>query len=126
MRKLISFMTIISLLSIIAAGCGTSYQAPSPTPAPSPPPPSTQTGTTAQVTIQNFSFQPGELRIKSGAKVTWTNKDSVPHKVVADDNSFSGPELGSGQRYDHVFDKKGRYTYHCGIHTYMKAEIDVE
>lgn len=126
MKKLISFITIISLFSIIAAGCGTSYQAPPPTTSPSPQSPSTQTGTKAQVTIQNFSFQPSELRIKSGTKVTWTNKDSAPHKVVADDNSFSGPELGIGQRYDHVFNKKGRNTYHCGIHTYMKAEIDVE
>src|SRR5437879_3277506 len=34
-----------------------------------------------QVVIENFSFAPATLTVKTGTKVTWINRDDVPHTV---------------------------------------------
>ena len=43
------------------------------------------------VNIENFSFNPSELKIKKGETVAWTNKDFAAHTIVSD----SGNELNS-------------------------------
>ncbi len=93
---------------------------------PNPGPPSTGSASIA-VSIQNFAFSPGELSIKAGDMVTWTNNDSAPHTVTSD----LGGELKSGtisnvQTYSHKFTQPGTYAYHCGIHTSMKGTIIVQ
>ena len=45
-------------------------------------------GNKYQVNIDNFSFTPATLTVPVGAKVTWTNKDDVPHTVVSTNKSF--------------------------------------
>ena len=36
-----------------------------------------------EIHIDNFVFQPAELKIKVGTTVTWTNRDDIPHTVVS-------------------------------------------
>ena len=37
----------------------------------------------AEVTIDNFTFSPQTLTIKAGTKVTWMNRDDIPHTVTS-------------------------------------------
>ena len=80
-----------------------------------------------EIKITGFAFSPSEIRIKSGSTITWTNEDSASHTVSSD----SGKELDSqtldkGQSYEHTFDQKGTYNYHCKFHSGMKGKIVVE
>lgn len=83
---------------------------------------------TNEVEIEDYSFMPGAITVKVGTKVTWTNKDSVRHDVVADTESNdapNGPLLAKGESYSFTFTKAGTYSYHCSPHPYMKGTVIV-
>lgn len=72
--------------------------------------------TTHDVTVQNFSFSPGELTINAGDAVRWTNI-SGNHNVKADDNSFtSGPAAPAPWEFTHTFTNVGLHPYYCEPH----------
>ena len=114
LTRLVLVVPVLAVLGLVLAGCGGSS---SKTPA-------TGASPTAPV-IHNFAFSPNPIRIKAGTTVTWTNTDNTDHTVQADDNSFGSVHLGTGKTYSHTFAKAGTYTYHCAIHTYMKATVVV-
>lgn len=90
---------------------------------------SATTVSTNEVEIENYTFTPGNIKVKVGDTVTWTNKDSVQHNVMADKESGdapNGPLLSKGESYSFTFKKAGTYAYHCGPHPYMKATVTVE
>ena len=80
------------------------------------------------VEISNFAFSPATLNIKVGTTVTWTNRDSARHDVVADDESPDAPSselLGRGESYSFTFNKAGTYSYYCTPHPNMQAKVIV-
>ena len=81
------------------------------------------------IQIQDFAFAPSSIKVKKGARVTWTNQDSVEHNVVSDSDSqgkgLNGPLLGKGESYSFTFDTLGTYTYHCTPHPNMQATVEV-
>jgi plastocyanin len=78
------------------------------------------------VDIENFAFVPPNLSVTSGATVTWTNRDDVPHTVSADDGkSFDSSALAQGQTFQITAGPPGTYTYFCRIHPFMKATLTV-
>ena len=77
------------------------------------------------VTIKGFSFAPGDLSVKVGTKVTWTNEDSAKHKIKSDDGTFDSDALGQGDTFEHTFDTAGTFAYICSIHPSMKGTITV-
>lgn len=82
------------------------------------------TQSTAQVTMKNFAFQPGDITISKGGTVTWTNDDTVKHTV-----KFGGeesPQLNRGQTYTKTFNSAGTFDYICGIHPTMKGRVTVK
>ena len=82
-----------------------------------------QPGTT--VKISNFSFQPASITVPAGGTVVWTNEDSVPHTITANDGSFDSGSIGGGSQYEHTFSQPGTYRYHCAIHPSMTGEVIV-
>ncbi len=105
-----------------------------PTPTAPPTPQETDQVTSNEVTavdatIQNFDFQPNELRVKKGTTVTWTNQDSASHNVVSDDSSPAGgpngPLIGKGQKYSFTFNNVGTFNYHCSPHPNMRGTVVV-
>ena len=83
---------------------------------------------TSQVAIQNFAFSPSAIRVHVGTTVTWTNKDSTEHSVVADTRSSdapNGPLLAQGKTYQFTFHKTGTYHYHCMPHPNMQGTVVV-
>jgi plastocyanin len=75
------------------------------------------------IVIKNFAFSPTPLRVKAGATVTVTNKDSTAHTVTADKGAFDTGDLGGGKQMTIRIDKAGTYAYHCEIHNFMTGEI---
>jgi plastocyanin len=45
------------------------------------------------VDISGHMFMPTDLSVPAGTQVTWTNKDSDPHTVVADGRAFKSKPL---------------------------------
>ena len=78
------------------------------------------------VAISNFTFNSNDLHVPAGTTVTWTNNDTAPHTVTADDGSFTSVTLNKGDTYSKTFSTAGTYHYHCTIHSMMKAEVIVE
>ncbi len=94
------------------------------------PPAQTSTPTTApqsvSVSIKNFVFSPATLSVKAGAKVTWTNNDSVAHTVTSDSgNLLNSGTIAPGQSWSFTFTSAGTASYHCAFHPNMKASISV-
>ena len=83
--------------------------------------------TTDTVAIKEFAFAPGNVTIKVGATITWTNSDQDPHTVTSSGTGgpLKSPTLNTGDSYKYTFDKPGRYDYLCTIHPFMTATVVV-
>ena len=92
-------------------------------PATAPEPPAGGTS----VAITNFAYVPPTLTVASGATVTWTNGDDVPHKIVSADGRFAAsPVLDTNQKYAATFAAPGKYPYFCALHPRMTGTIVVQ
>ena len=124
MRRLVGPLLLVAAVAIIAAACNgtgsTAYGAPASTAATT----AAATATNA-ATIRGFSFQPDVLKVKVGAKVTWTNDDTVAHTVTADTNSFASGNLQPGGSFSFTFTRPGTYAYHCSIHPSLHGSVVV-
>jgi plastocyanin len=80
----------------------------------------------AEVNIDNFSFSPATITVKAGTTLTWTNRDDIPHTVVADDKSFKSKVLDTGEKFTFTPTKPGTYPYFCSIHPKMTGKLVVE
>ena len=80
---------------------------------------------TPQVSIDNFSFTPATLTVKAGTKVTWTNRDDIPHTVVTADKKLKSTVLDTDDTFVTVFNEPGTYKYFCSIHPHMTGTVVV-
>jgi len=79
------------------------------------------------VSIDNFTFSPQTLTVKTGTTVTWTNKDDIPHGIAATGNTFARSKaLDTDDSYSFTFTAPGTYTYFCYVHPHMTGTIVVE
>ena len=79
------------------------------------------------VAITNFAYEPQELQVAPGTKVTWTNKDSATHTVqdLSELNRPISPDLLAGYSFSITYEKPGSYPYNCGRHPFMTGTIKV-
>ena len=95
------------------------------TPAPTTTLPGTPPPTQASVMIMDFQFSPSVVTIAAGGTVTWTNHDSSPHSVTADDTAYDSGMLRTGGTWSKTFATPGTYRYHCEYHPEMVATVVV-
>lgn len=79
-----------------------------------------------QVVIENFSFVPATLTVKAGTKVTWVNRDDVPHTATDTDKRFNSKTLDTDDQFDFTFSEPGTYNYFCALHPKMTGQIIVK
>ena len=79
-----------------------------------------------EVKIDNFSFGPQEVHVKTGATVTWTNEDDIPHTVVSTTLAFRSRALDTDGKFSFTFTTPGTYKYFCSLHPHMTGTIVVE
>jgi plastocyanin len=71
--------------------------------------------------IDNLSFSPDTLRLRATTlKVTWINRDYVPHVVASSSIQFKKSALlKTGQSFPHTFATTPTYSYLCSIHPHV-------
>ena len=128
MRKWLALLFACLALTLVAAGCGGDDDeggdggSVDETAQEEPPADSGQSGGGgAQVGMKNIQFEPGDVTIKTGESVTWTNDEAVPHDVEGgggDVQFSSGAEGGmnEGDEFAFTFKKAGTYDYICRVH----------
>ena len=81
----------------------------------------------AHVTIDNFSFSPGQVTVAVGTRVTWTNRDDIPHTVTssADPRVMRSAPLDTGDDFAFTFGQPGTYRYFCSLHPHMQGTVVV-
>jgi len=126
MRKVLAGLSAIIVVAALAAGCFSEHQA------------STSTsgacsidlgegvpGSTV-VVIQGFAFDPGEVRIRAGERVTWINCDTDAHTSTGDAGEWNSPLLAVGDAFTQTFAAAGEFSYHCEPHPFMLGRVVVE
>jgi len=130
LRKETFLLGALLIIGLILSGCsGVNYGTPAPAVQPPVNPPQTSgTGaSTFSVNINNFAFSPSSLTIKQGDTVVWTNSDTPTHTITSDIGSeLASNEIAAGQTFSHTFNTAGTFSYHCSIHSSMKATIIVQ
>jgi amicyanin len=81
-----------------------------------------------KIHIDNFTFDPAEVTVAVGTKVTWVNRDDVPHTATstAKPKVFDSKTLDTDQTFSFVFDKAGTYEYFCAVHPKMTGKVIVK
>jgi plastocyanin len=79
------------------------------------------------VAIDNFSFKDPVITVGVGTRVTWTNRDDIPHTVTADGipPGFRSHPLDTGEQFAMQFDKAGSFRYFCSLHPKMRGTVIV-
>lgn len=75
------------------------------------------------VEIHQFKFAPAEIEIATGATVTFTNLDLVPHTATGD--GFDTGTLKKGESKEIAFSEAGDFPYLCTFHRHMKGRVRV-
>jgi plastocyanin len=80
----------------------------------------------AKVSVQDNTFKPGDIKVKSGDTVTFTNDGAVAHTVTATEGAdFDSGTLAPGKSFSFVASGHGKLTYVCTIHPGMQGTIKV-
>jgi plastocyanin len=85
-------------------------------------------GTSKQNTIEikDFAFNPQTITVRSGEKITWTNRDEEPHTIVSVEKQFKkSSALDTDQTFTITAGAPGTYTYFCSVHPKMTGTIIV-
>jgi plastocyanin len=78
------------------------------------------------IEIKDFAFNPQTITVKSGEKVTWTNRDEEPHTIVSVEKQFKkSSALDTDQTFTITAGAPGTYTYFCSVHPKMTGTIIV-
>jgi amicyanin len=114
-----------SLLMLVAWGCDRGREvaiAAPPATAPSDP------ASPQQVSIDNFAFSPASITVAVGTRVTWINRDDVPHTVTSStkDKVLKSAALDTDETYSFVFTKPGVFDYYCAVHPHMTGQVIVK
>jgi plastocyanin len=72
-----------------------------------------------------LKFIPGELKVKVGEKVYFTNSETALHTVDVNGKNESG-NMKKGDIFTFEFPAAGEYKITCSYHPQMKATIIVE
>jgi plastocyanin len=79
------------------------------------------------INIKNMTYSPKTLTIAPGDTVEWFNPENIPHMVNSDTGAeLQSPLFNQGTNYQHLFNKAGKYTYHCAVHPTMLGTIIVK
>jgi len=77
------------------------------------------------IRIKKLAFDPANITVKVGSTVRWVNQDSVPHRIMFADGTYS-QTLAASDSWSRKIDSVGTYNYICSIHPEMHGTVIVE
>ncbi|MDF3857495.1 cupredoxin family copper-binding protein [Achromobacter denitrificans] len=75
------------------------------------------------VTIEGMQFTPAALSVRRGDKVTWVNKDLVPHTATALSRAFDSGAIAGGASWTYTVGEAGTIAYTCLFHPTMQGTL---
>jgi plastocyanin len=84
------------------------------------------TSAATTVSIQNMTFNPNKITIRSDTNIQWINNDNVQHQIVSDTGAFQSNILNPGDSYNFFFGKTGIYGYHDALNPTITGTIIVQ
>lgn len=78
------------------------------------------------VVIEGMRFNPPTLTVHRGDKVTWINKDLVPHTASATSNAFDSHSIAPNASWTYTVRKPGNNPYVCRFHPTMQGALTVQ
>jgi len=84
------------------------------------------TSAATTISIQNMTFNPNQITIKSGTNIQWVNKDNVQHQISSDNGAFQSNTLNPDDSYNFFFAKTGIYGYHDALNPTITGTIIVQ
>lgn len=81
---------------------------------------------TKAINIYASGFSPKSATITEGDTVTWTNRDTANHQVLATKGQFVSPIIHPGQSYSFTFRAAGTYNYKDELHPKLTGTITVK
>jgi plastocyanin len=86
-------------------------------------------GGETKVSIGDNFFEPQEISVTNGAKVTWTNEGSLPHTVTKTEgpgDQFDSGQVEPGSEFSTTVTATGTIQYVCTIHAGQSGSLKVE
>ena len=80
---------------------------------------------TKAINIYGSGFSPKSVTITEGDTVTWTNRDTTDHQVLATKGQFVSPILHRGQSFSFTFRAAGTYNYEDELHPRLTGAVKV-
>ena len=77
-----------------------------------------------RISQKNRRFDPGEISLRAGDTLTFTNNDEFIHQMYAD-GLFDSDEKKPGQTLTEAFPRAGTFEVRCHIHPKMKLAVKV-
>ena len=77
------------------------------------------------VDVIDNDYEPRDLTVRPGARVTWTFDGDLPHSVTDAEGSFDSGILGKGAEFTRTFDEPAEYSYYCTLHHAMVGTLVV-
>lgn len=79
---------------------------------------------------QSLNFNPANITIAKGGKVTWNNNDTLAHTVTSTSvpsgaSSFNSGNMVAGASFSQTFTVDGTYSYVCSYHPWMHGTVTV-
>lgn len=71
-----------------------------------------------------MKFVPERLEVAAGERITWVNRDFLPHSVTAKAAGVESGDLAQNARWTWTA-RKGDLTYICRLHPMMRAVVIV-
>jgi len=103
---------------VLAAALAASQAAPAAAPGPA-----TASGSKT-VDINHFAFHPPTLNVAKGTRVVFSNSSGTAH-TATDRGVFDSGHIRPGHSFAVRFERRGTFSYHCTIHTFMHGKIVV-
>ena len=78
-----------------------------------------------EIIVDNFTFSPTPLTVKTGATVTWVNHDDIPHSIVCPALKMKSHPMDTDETFAYRFEQEGTFDYICGLHPHMHGQVVV-
>jgi plastocyanin len=125
-RRLLALGVTVSLVLGVLAGCFSQREATAPAEGVCSFPLGEGVPGSTIVVIRDFTFEPADLRVRAGDRVTWINCDLDQHTSTADGGEWTSPLLSPGDGFTQAFPTAGEFSYRCEPHPFMTARVTVE